>query len=204
MFGLIEDADGIQIRPTARAQAIVAPITDAHAAKAMVDAFMAVELFKKVFDQFQGTTIPEQAGLRHLFQTQYQIVPDRIGPTVRILLESAEQAGLFKVAGNRSKMMLPLASPVVSPAAPAIPPLSPMESDAPRHGGNGGGSNGRGGSTIDPAILGLLEKLPSAGTPLTAKKRRHLIDAFTATVNFIYPDADEEPGQEENGQRRRS
>lgn len=194
MFGVIEDTDDRRLRVSARGRRIVAPITPADGSNARVEAFLAVDLFKRVFDRFHGTTLPENIGLRNLLQNEYQIVPDRIAPTVRILLDSAEQAGLFKTAG-RSKMVMPLAGAGVSAPPAAPPPAEPPT--PPKHGGPGGGNGSGGGydsGNIDPAILGLLQRLPPGGTPLTAKRRKALIDAFTATVGFIYPEADGDEG----------
>lgn len=187
MFGLIEEADEQNVKVSARGLAIVAEISESLASKARVEAFMAVELFKKVYDRFDGTTLPGQAGLQNLLSTEYQIVTDRVAPTVRILLDSADQAGLFKTAGNRTRMTMPLTGASrTAPNPPATPPQSTPELTV-RHGGNGGGD----GPKVDPAIMGLLERLPPGGTPLSTKKRKTLIEAFTATVNFIYPEAEE-------------
>lgn len=119
-------------------------------------------------------------------ETTYQVVPDRVVPTVRIMLDSADYAGLFKAAGNRSRMTMPLNLPGGS--AKMVPPQPAGLTETPKSGGNGGG--GDDGGTIDPAILGLLRRLPPGGTPLSSKRRKALIDAFTATVGFIYPEAD--------------
>lgn len=194
MFGLIEEADEQKLRVSVRGQTIVAPISDAHATRAKVEAFMSVDLFKRVYEQFHGAALPEPVGLRNLLQTEYQVVPDRVAPTVRIMLDSADQAGLFKATGNRSRMVLPLAMPG-TPMAPPAPPAHHAATPS-RTGGNGGGGGGGGGGgdvgEIDPAILGLLRRLPPGGTPISAKKRKLLIDAFTAMVGFIYPDAEGE------------
>ena len=193
MFGLIEEAEDQKLRVSPRGLAIIAPVSETQAIRAKVEAFMAVDLFKKGFDRFHGTSLPEQVGLRNLLSTEYQVVPDRVLPTVRIMLDSADEAGLFKAAGNRTRMVMPLAMP--GSAAPVVPPpLTPKpitpstERDGRNGGGGGGGGDGEG--EIDPAILGLLRRLPPGGTPLSGKRRKALIDAFTATVGFIYPEAD--------------
>lgn len=188
MFGIIEDTDDRKLRVSARGRRIVAPITAADGLSARVEAFLAVDLFKKVFDRYHGTTLPENVGLRNLLQNEYQVVPDRVAPTVRILLDSAEQAGLFKAAGNRTRMVMPL-----GPTAPTLAPPPAAPADAPELSSRYGGGNGGGGGDdgIDPAILGLLKRLPVGGTPMTEKRRKALIDAFTNVVSFIYPDADD-------------
>lgn len=190
MYGVIEDADDRRLRVSERGRAIVAPVTPADGQRARVEAFLGVELFRRVYERFRGTTVPEAVGLRNLFQTEYQIVPDRIGPTVRILLDSAQQAGFFDAAGNRTRMVAPHIG-----SAPAITPPPPPAAETPRvetprnGGGNGGGGGDYG--DIDPAFIGLLRRLPPAGTHLSAKRRKALTDAFSSTVDFIYPDEDE-------------
>jgi hypothetical protein len=194
MFGVIESTDDNKLRVSSRGRSVVAPVTVADGSKARVEAFMAVDLFKKVFDRFNGTTLPENIGLRNLLQNEYQVVPDRIAPTVRILLDSADQAGLFQMAGNRTRMVMPVGTaPAASPPAPPPVQHQTPHNDHHRHGGSGGsgGSGGGGDVGIDPAILGLLRRLPPGGTPLSKQRRDALIAAFTATVGFIYPDADD-------------
>jgi hypothetical protein len=194
MFGTIEQTDDLKFRVTQRGQAIIAPISEQTATAAKVAAFLAVDLFKKVYDQFHGTTIPADVGLKNLLETTYQVVPARVIPTVRIMITSAEYAGFFKAAGNKTKMVMPLTLPGGSVQPP--PPAKQPESHTPGAGNGGGAGGGAGGgddgSGIDPAIMGLLRRLPAAGTALSSKRRKALIDAFTHTVGFLYPEADEE------------
>jgi len=189
MFGFIEQ-EGNQLRVTPRGRKVVAPVDPTDKDQAKIEAFLGVELFKKVFDEYNGRPLPPEVGLKNLLEQTHAVIPDRVGPTVRIMLDSAEEAGLFKTAGNRSKMVMPLSSPGAAvakqPPAAADPP--PMR-DAVRHGGNGsGGGGGGGGAGIHPAILGLLNDLPVAGTKMSPVKRTSLIAAFTAMVNWLYPD----------------
>lgn len=197
MFGLIEDTDDQKLRLSPRGRVIVAPVTAGDGRRAKVEAFLAVDLFKKVFDRFHGATLPEQVGLRNLLQHEYQVVADRVTPTVRIMLDSAKQAGLFDTSGNRSRMVMPLSMGDAAPVAP--PPQQQQQQpfldrqESIRNGGGGGGGDGGGNDlgSIDPAILGLLKRLPPGGSAMTAKRRKALIDAFTNLVGFIYPDADD-------------
>lgn len=189
MFGLIEDTEDRKLRVSARGRRVAAPITPADERSARVEAFLGVDLFKQVFDRYNGRPLPENVGLRNLLQNEYHVVPDRVAPTVRILLDSAEQAGLFEAAGNRSRMTMPYGLGAASTGVQDQPANPPAPEPAPRTGGNGGGGGGDD-LGIDPAILHLLRRLPAAGSPLSAKRRKQLIDAFTATVGFIYPEAD--------------
>lgn len=189
MFGVIEDTDDRKLRVSARGRRIVAPITPIDGQRARIEAFLAVDLFKKVFDRFNGTTLPENVGLRNLFQNEYQVVPDRVAPTVRILLDSAQQAGLFDTAGNRTRMVMPVSAGVSHPSvhlpAEPPPPTPPQSATNRQGGGDGGGGDG---PPIDPALIGLLRRLPPIGTALSEKRRQTVIGAFTAFVDLVYPE----------------
>lgn len=194
LFGFIEQ-DGNQLRTTERGRVVAAPILARDADQAKLDAFLSVPLFKRVFDRFNGQPLPGEVGLRNLLETEYEVVKDRVAPTVRLMLDAAEQAGFFKVAGNRSRMVLP---PVEG--APA-PPTAKFVVPAPVVSGGDGASNGErlggGGSggpppgDIDPAFIALLRRLPESGTPLSKAKRSALVAAFTSAVDWLYPDPEE-------------
>lgn len=195
MFGLLEES-GDRLALTERAKAIISPITPAQAERAKVEAFLGVPLFNRVYEQFRGQALPAEVGLKNLLSAQYKIVPDRIVPALRVMLDSAEQAGLFKLSGNRSRMTLPItgtndAGTVQSINSPDPPPGDRQKS--PDGGGGGGGGNGDGGGhdDIDPALLGLIKNLPPAGAKLGPKRRKALTDAFAATINFLYPEDEE-------------
>ena len=190
MFGLIELADGSGLRVTQRGQSIVAPVDEQQVRAAKVDAFFAVELFRRVYEQYKGKTLPDRGGLQNLFGTVYGIVKSRREPTVRIMLASARFAGLFEAAGS-SQMVKPLGLHGSSQAVPAAAPADdePSLRGADRSNGNDGGQDV---GQIDPAILGLLQKLPPGGTPVTKKKRERLIAAFASFVDFVYPDPEDD------------
>ena len=191
MFGLIETTPDLKFKLTQRGQAIIAPVSELAAERAKIDAFMSVDLFKRIYDQFHGTTLPADVGLKNLFETTYQIVPARSLPTVRIMLSSADFAGLFKTAGSRNRMAMPVTLPgSTGTTAPPQPPTAESKGNGGGNGGggNGGGDDGLGG--IDPAIVGLLRRLPPGGTPMSGKRRKALIEAFTSTISWVYPEAD--------------
>lgn len=203
MFGLITQVND-QLQITDLGRAIVAPVTESAAERARAEAFLNVELFKKVYDEYNGQTLPPEVGLRNLLLTKYQIVPDRVSQTVNVMMDSADTAGFFKISGNRTKMVMPIFSGAASGATGTTgESLKPKDDKPPiithpshgggSGGGGGGGDHGGGVRTLDsqkplhPAIYGLLRDLPPAGT-LPAKRRLQLIAAFTAAVEYIYPE----------------
>lgn len=193
-FGLI-DQHGELLRITPRGAVIAAPLTSNDAQRARVEAFLNVELFRKVYEEFNGQTLPMIAGLRNLFASKYQLLPDRVDPAIKIMLDSADTAGFFRATnGSRTRMVAPLLAPVSEPAnggAGRVESGATVQEHPEPKQRNGGGGNG-GGGEIPPAILGLLTNLPPAGTPMSGKKRGALIAAFTATVGYLYPDKDDE------------
>ena len=202
MFGLIEE-NGDTITLTDRARKILSPIRPSDAEQARLDAFMAVELYRKVFDDFDDHTLPSADGLSNLFLTQYKIVPNQVAPALRNLMDSADSAGLFKVSGNRTRLIRPIIRNEGAATPAAAPDPAPLDEDAAtgdvparvqRNGGrngNGGGQSGHDLNGVHPALAGLIQNLPPVGSTLGPKRRAALIDAFKHTINFIYPEEEE-------------
>ena len=183
MFGLLARADGSRLRVTTRGKAIVAPVDLQRAAQAKVDAFLSVELFRKVHLDYEGASLPDAAGLRNMFENDYGIVKSRAAPTVRIMRRSAEFAGFFDTAG-RSQMVRPVNLHDV--------PQQVDDDETDRRDEPSGTSDVTDAAGIDPAIIGLLQRLPPGGTSLPAVKRKQLIAAFTSVVKFIYPEPEDD------------
>jgi hypothetical protein len=200
-FGLITQLDD-QIKITARGSEIVAPVSDDTKARAMVEAFLNVPLFKGVYDEWKGRALPPDVGIKNMFERQYSVVPDRAGPTVKVMMDSAESAGFFKTTPGERKLVMPILKASGASDGHKARDEQPRHMDE-GHGGNGGGGgsgNGGGGgggnnntSQIPNAILGLFEKLPApAPGALSPKRRERLIAALTANINHLYPDADDD------------
>ena len=107
MFGLIEE-NNERLTLTDRAKTILAPVVPADAERAKVDAFMSIDLYKRVYEQFKGQPLPAEVGMKNLLGTQYGIVADRVIPALRVMMDSADTAGFFRLTGNRARMTAPL------------------------------------------------------------------------------------------------
>jgi hypothetical protein len=154
----------------------------ARAARA--ESFLAVPLFRAVFDKLNGASLPPMAAIERTME-QLGVAPKQKTKARQVFIRSAKQAGFFQLDSDRLTM-----PPNVSIAAP-IGDTSKTNTHKDRETRRFGGGDDGGNNDIPPAILGLLEGLPRAGTPMSKKKRDALIAAFTATVGYIYPDADE-------------
>jgi hypothetical protein len=184
-FGLIRTEGVGSIGVTDRAMQILSPVMPEDAVNAKADAFLAVDLFAKIYEKYRGTTIPPKVGVKNLLLTTFGILPDRADPAVRVLFESADQAGFFP-SGDQSRLIRPAAKP--SAARTATEDARPRETTPPR--GTGGGGDGPTG--VHPAIVGLLRELPAPGSHWPKKSKDRFIKAFLASLDFVYPDDDEE------------
>lgn len=181
-FGFI-DQSGDNFTVTDRAKKILAPVMPEDAISAKVEAFLAVPLFAKVYEQFRGSQIPHEIGLKNLFQSTYKLLPDRAAPAVRIFLNSAEQAGLL--TADRTRLIKPTAA-----SGATKPPQGEKEETVLPEKQKPGGGGGDGPRGIHEAISGLLRYLPPPGTPWSKQKKESFMKAFTAAVDLIYPEED--------------
>jgi hypothetical protein len=197
MFGLVEEQSE-SIVLTERAKNILSPIYPSDAQKAKLDAFFNVELYRRVFDDFDGRSLPSNEGLQNLLTNDYKVVPNQVTTALRNLMESATTAGLFSLTGNRSMMVRPLVD-----KGPSGTQLTPPNSEDPIVFANEVAADGAGvllhqnnfgvnNTNIHPALAGLLINLPKIGERLGTKRRNALIDAFRSTINFIYPEEEED------------
>jgi hypothetical protein len=167
IFGLITgQGDSITITP--RAQTILLPERPEHARKALVEAFLAVPLFRQVYDDNHGSEIPSEFGLKNAFRTRYGMTPSRVDEAYRALIDSAEQAGFFSSKGSRTQLIIPNVG-ATSPTQPAAP--KPQS-----NGGSGDGGDGPKDQTPPPApqtkadlqtqyVSTLIELLRQKGEP---------------------------------------
>jgi len=186
-FGLI-DSLGEHLTLTERAKKIITPVMpdDTHSAK--VEAFLAVSLFSKIYERFRGGQIPPELGLKNLFKNEFKMPSDRVGPSVRVFLNSAEQAGLL--TADRTRLIRPnFGGASLTQPVPQKHEYLPTQE---KHKSSGGGVGEIPTGGVHGAIIGLLRDLPPPGTSWPAQKKKRFLDAFKATVDFIYPDPEEE------------
>lgn len=152
-----------------------------------MNAFLEVELFKRVFDEFKGGPLPPQAALERA------LVSFGVGKNVadrarQVLLRSAKQAGFFDAASDR------LVKPAIrNDAAPSDRPGTQDADPADQQRGNGGSGGasggGSGGGNLHPLIQGLLQTLPAPGTNWSAKDQTNWLTLAGSVFKMIYPGA---------------
>lgn len=193
-FGLIEGS-GDRLTVADRALAILAPVMPSDAIRSRAEAFLNVELFDRVYNDFRGKTLPPDVGLSNLFQNTYKIVPDRVPQAVRVFLASARQAEFLVGAGDNTRLIQPSAASTQNQNLGQAqeqekPKDAPEVPEKPKPLTGGGGGDGPTG--VHSAIIGLLRDLPPAGTVWPAAKKARFLAAFQATIDFVYPQEEDQ------------
>ena len=124
-------------RITPLAERILMPVYPESAHEALLDAFFNVPLFKAVYDEYKGKELPSEFGFKNMLRTRFGITPARLAAAYRILMESADQAGLFKTRGAKTQLIMPQ---ITRSAAPAQ--VTKEENGDGGRGGDGQGSGG--------------------------------------------------------------
>jgi hypothetical protein len=136
-FGWIEK-HGDQYAPSGLALLVLTPVYDVDAKKALVDAFLNVPLYKRIYDDFRNKELPPAFGMKNALRNVYGVLPTRVELAYKVLIDSAEQAGFFEVRGGaRTHLIIPAFAPGKAK------PINAETSDShPTSGGNGGGDGG--------------------------------------------------------------
>lgn len=173
-FGMITYERGGRITLTDIGRAL---LDQSQERQARVNAFLSVELYQKVYEQFKGGPLPPQAGLER------SLGGLGVGTGVRdrarqVLLRSAKQAGFFEHASDR------LVKPAIRQEAgqPARDEPSQDIARDPSRGGGGGG----GGGNQHPLIQGLLMTLPQPGDDWPADARVNWLTMASSIFKMIY------------------
>ncbi|MCX7183961.1 MAG: hypothetical protein NTW90_01755 [Nitrosospira sp.] len=154
-----------------------------HEKSARVDAFLSVELYQKVFDQFRGSPLPPQAGFERALVTL------GVGPKVKdkarqVLQRSAKQAGFFEMGADR------LTKPAIKVDQISGGDKKSTDSKAPQTEGVGGG--GGGGHIHHPFITGLFQTLPPIGSEWAAADRMNWLNIANGVFKLLYKGGNEE------------
>lgn len=176
-FGILE-GDGGKHKLSALGRMIVDPD---QSREARTQAFLAVPLYKAVYDKFRGGVVPPAAALER--EIVALGVSEKQKERARQVLErSAEQAGFSEHGKNRLVM-----------------PGNAVSRDPSHDKGNtadkGGGGDGGGPTEIDPIIRGLLARLPKSGDVWPEAERTLWLELLKGSFKLIYKDKGKEDDQ---------
>jgi hypothetical protein len=149
-FRLVEYGRG-DVELTELGMRIVDPNTEKES---RLEAFMAVPLYKALFDRLNGQPLPPQPAVERM-AAQLGVAPKQTDRARQAFMRSARTAGLFELSGER----LSLPPGLKRGQSAEVGADSKTRQDS--RDGKGGSVGGGGGDDLHPFIRGLLQKLPA-------------------------------------------
>jgi len=148
-----------------------------------VEGFLAIQLYKAIYEQFKGGALPANTGLETAMVT-LGVAQKQKDKARQVFQRSATQAGFFQY--GTSKLVLPsikVSAPAIAPVAePEVEPEKKRkkeEDDAPRR---------------HPLIEGLLKELPEPQSEWNSEDRKKWLEMASTIFNVIYKDSDDNRG----------
>lgn len=154
---------------------------------ARTEAFLAIELYRKLYDDFRGKQLPPRpAALERTFEN-YGVSPKQTDKARHAFDRSAKQAGFFEHGNDR--LVMPGDLP-----AKATPPVQEQREAPTVRMGSGGGGGGEHPPDLDPLIVALLHKMP-AGKSWPLLDRVKWLRALAMNLSFVYEADDGNAGE---------
>lgn len=190
LYGLM-DGQSDQLRPSALAISILRPDYPETAARARLDAFERVPLNKEVLTTYHGKVLPDTTGLRNALQVQWHVNSSTAGNVLARLMDSADQAGLFSTAGDRTKMIRPtLGRGAGSPAANGHREPGYDQHDQhdreDRHGQERHVPPPEADARRNKLIDGVLDELPELGGTWTEDELQQWLSFLESALRVVY------------------
>lgn len=155
-------------------------------AQAKVEAFLGVPLYQRVYEQFKGATLPPPAGLESAMVSM-GVAPKQKTVARQVFARSANLAGFFW--SGEGRLVLPVIKSSAGAASGADQSRNSGSGDGQDGSGNNGGGGGAGGS--DPAIQGLIKRLPAPDSDWPLEKQAKWLLAISHAFEVIYPREDD-------------
>jgi hypothetical protein len=180
-FGLVDFADG-KFKLTDLGFSIVDK-SESRERAARVQAFLNVELYRKIYEEFKGKQLPPRP--LALEQTFVQMgVAQKQKSNARLAFDkSARQAGFSTLDPDR------LIEPMLGGGS-GDNPYAVLAASITRPTSFAGGGRSIG---LDPLIEGLLDRLPPPGENWPIAKRQRWLQTFEANLEMIYPSDEKKP-----------
>ena len=173
IFGLITYERGGRISLTELGRLAIDPHNEASA---KVKAFLSVELYKKVYEEYKGRPLPPRPALERVL-VEYGVAEKLKERARQILDRSAKQAGFFNMQPDR--LVMPRIDNLTETEAEKESKVTDdIEKQKYSSGGNGGG--------MHPAFQLLLQTLPEPGTAWDSKQRMNWLIMANSAFNMIY------------------
>jgi hypothetical protein len=153
-------------------------------AAARAESFLNVPLYKAVYEQFKGATLPPPGGLDTTIGNM-GVSPKQKEKARRVFQRSAQHAGFF--AFGRDRLVYPSkGGGEPAPSTNGETPPEKIDGKKDTHGGDGGDG---GNSSRHPLIEGLIKALPHGGADWPLESRKKWLQAAAMNFAFVYTDS---------------
>jgi hypothetical protein len=184
IFGLLTTGQGSLTLTKLGAQ-----ICDPQQEKAArAEAFLAVPLYKAIFEKFRGTALPPNAGLESAM-TSLGVADKQKERARQIFQRSAQEAGFFQFGTDRLVMPAIKATSVLT--SPTHDDEIREEGKEPEKAQHTKDSGGGGGEQFHPFIQGLLIKLPPPDSEWPNEARAKWLQAAINIFELMYKDSED-------------
>jgi len=139
-----------------------------------VRAFLAIPLYRTVFEKYRGGVLPPSAALERDF-VSLGVAEKQKERARQVFERSAEQAGFFESGRNR------LVMPAVAIKQEGTAPVVEEEKSDPKKGGGGGGFGDH-----DALIIGLFRKLPQPAAEWSEEDRLKWLQTAADIFDLVY------------------
>lgn len=172
MFGLIETGQG-RVTLTQLGRDV---LDDSNAGRAArVTAFLNVELFRVMYDQYKANVLPPPPAIERQME-QLGVSPKQKERARQTFMKSAQYAGFIDASSGRF-------------VKPGIVAREEPQREKPEEGKNrGNGNDGNEPPDLHPFVQGLLKELPKAGGVWPEDQRKLWLDTAASIFKMIYKD----------------
>ena len=150
---------------------------------AKADAFLKVELYSKIYEQFKNGILPPPDALETEI-VKMGVSPKQKGKARQAFQRSANSAGYFWSGSNR------LVRPAIKASAAAAPVAEPEPDTSEKKKKREDEDEDR----RHPLIEGLLKELPAPQSEWTTEDRKKWLEMASTIFNVIYKDSDDSRG----------
>jgi hypothetical protein len=187
-FGLVE-REGSTVRLTPIGRRAVQSDTEA---KGRAEAFLEVELYRKIYEQFKGGTLPADKGIENTMR-QLGVAPKQTESARQVFKRSADQAGFTKHGANRliAPAELTMEGGKGDDHKPPATETDQLRAEVARLRSELQSASSRGGVSLDHlpiAVAGVLTTIPASGEGWSHKAIDSWTEMFSNLLKLTYPD----------------
>jgi hypothetical protein len=148
---------------------------------ARVEAFLAVPLYAKVYEEFKTGSLPPASGLE-TYMVSVGVAQKQKDKARQVFQRAAKQAGFSEYGADR------IVKPSIKASAAPITPADPAEKEPDKKKGKEAEAE----DELPPFIKGLLKKLPPPDTEWPNDKRAKWLEAAVKIFDLMYTDSEDD------------